>query len=77
VNSEAQRRHHKQPAYDPCWPPDLTTGKLLQSTASAYDDEYQSHIGGVRTLAILKLYESTTNYKEEAALHTLHQLRDQ
>jgi hypothetical protein len=47
VASEPQRHPH-QPAYDQCWPPISQPERLLPPTASAYDDQYQSHVGGVR-----------------------------
>jgi hypothetical protein len=47
VASEPQR-HSRQPAYDQCWPPISQPERLLPPTASAYNDQYQSHVGGVR-----------------------------
>jgi hypothetical protein len=47
VNSEPQR-HHNQPVYDQCWPPISQPERLLPPAASAYNDQYQSHVGGVR-----------------------------
>jgi hypothetical protein len=80
VNSEPQRRHHNQPAYDQYWPPISQPERLLQSAASAYDDEYQSHVGGVRISCYPEVgweykewgNRGRENSKEEAALHTLH-----
>jgi hypothetical protein len=42
------QRHHRQPAYDQCWPPISQPERLLPPAASAYNDQYQSHVGGVR-----------------------------
>lgn len=50
VNSEEPQRNHNRPGYDQCWP--LISREpqrsLLPPAASAYNDQFQSHIGGVR-----------------------------
>jgi hypothetical protein len=47
VNLEPQR-HHNQPVYDQCWAPILQPEWLLPLTGSAYNDQYQSHVGSLR-----------------------------
>jgi hypothetical protein len=47
VNLEPQR-HNNQAVYDQCWAPILQPERLLPPAASAYNDQYQSHVGGVR-----------------------------